>query len=440
LSLRIVNWLKWALAGNALEPAWAASLALQVRFLRRRLEHHLLGNHLLANAKALCFAGFCFERREAREWLATGLRLLEREVPEQVLADGGHFERSPMYHSLILEDLLDLLNLLRAIGPSAGDAEALPDAGVRTERRFDAPLAARLARSEQVWLEAVHRMRRWLGLMSHPDGEIALFNDAAFGIAPNPAALDAYARRLGLGEVSVPSRAVEHLADSGYVRLQLGPAVALLDVGEIGPDYLPGHAHADTLSFELSVHGRRLIVDSGTSCYGSGPERLRQRGTAAHNTLVIRGADSSEVWGGFRVARRAYPLGLEIDEGRDGVRVTCAHDGYRRLAGAPVHRRIWVLGADGLSIVDRVEGRCGEAAARLYLHPAVRVRAGADGASGELDWDGSPAVVRWSVAGALAVRVVDSTYHPRFGVSDANRCIEALCGPGGIETALTWSP
>ena len=36
-----------------------------------------------------------------------------RELPEQILADGGHFELSPMYHALVLEDLLDLVNIAR---------------------------------------------------------------------------------------------------------------------------------------------------------------------------------------------------------------------------------------------------------------------------------------------------------------------------------------
>src|SRR5205085_8722772 len=110
-SLRIVNWIKWALAGNRMNDKAIASLAVQVRFLSQNLEQHLLGNHLLANAKALVFAGLFFEGDEAVSWLRTGLRLLAREIPEQVLPDGGHFERSPMYHSAILEDMLDLCNV-----------------------------------------------------------------------------------------------------------------------------------------------------------------------------------------------------------------------------------------------------------------------------------------------------------------------------------------
>ena len=42
------------------------------------------------------------------------------------------------------------------------------------------------------------RMQRWLRVMSHPDGEISLFNDAALGVAPNALALSRYAAELGL--------------------------------------------------------------------------------------------------------------------------------------------------------------------------------------------------------------------------------------------------
>ncbi len=107
----MVNWIKWFLAGASPEPEWLDSLADQVRVLERRLEFHLLGNHLLANAKALVFAGFFFEGPDAQRWLYRGRTILDSELPEQVLPDGGHFERSPMYHAIILEDLLDLENL-----------------------------------------------------------------------------------------------------------------------------------------------------------------------------------------------------------------------------------------------------------------------------------------------------------------------------------------
>lgn len=397
LSLRTVNWVKWALAGNVLEPGAVHSLAVQARWLTKRLEWHLLGNHLLANAKALVFAGTFFSGPEADAWREQGLTILRREHAEQILRDGGHFERSPMYHAIILEDMLDLIQLAARF-PGAVDAALVTQ-----------------------WRRPAADMLNWLAAMTHPDGEIAFFNDAAFGIAPNLAALAAYAAGLGIVHGGLKSA-----LQSGYVRMEAGEAVLIADVGEIGPDYLPGHAHADTLSFELSVFAQRVVVNSGTSEYGLGPERLRQRGTAAHSTVQIDGADSSEVWSGFRVARRARPVDLTLSEDGDAVQVACAHDGYRRLPGRPLHRRTWRMTAQGLRITDTVEGAYRDAVARYHFHPAVMVSA--DDGQGVLRLpDGH--IIRWSATGGSA-RVVPSTWHPEFGQSIASTCIElVLEGP-----------
>lgn len=412
-SLRIVNWIKWALQGNALREDWHHSLAVQIRWLSRRLEWHLLGNHLFANAKALVFAGVYFEGAEAEAWLVKGLRILERELPEQILPDGGQFERSTMYHALALEDVLDLINLFAAF----------PDVVLGQWHSLATVLP-----------ETAGRMRRWLGAMCHPDGEIALFNDAALGIAPCRAELDAYAVRLGLGVASDWPDGLSPLPDSGYLRVQQKDYVALLDIAPIGPDYLPGHAHADTLSFELSLFGRRVFVNSGTSIYGTGPERLRQRGTAAHNTVTIDGADSSEVWGGFRVARRAKPFGLKIDE-RDGeLAISCAQDGYQRLPGRPVHRRTWRFGDAWLAITDMIEGPFQEGIARYFLHPEVALQEGEQ----SLNVPGFAGRICWRVEGGLA-RIVPSTYHPEFGVSLPSHCIEVKLLTDRCELVLNWT-
>ena len=413
-SLRIVNWVKWSLSGQALSAACLHSLAVQVRWLRQRLERHLLGNHLFANAKALVFAGLHFEGPEARGWLQLGLRILQRELKEQVLADGGHFERSTLYHALALEDMLDLCNAMRCQVQALSPAEQ--------------GLAAQ-------WRETAAHMQRWLQDLRHPDGEIAFFNDAALGVAPSCIELGAYARRLELP--APPAPAARWLDSSGYARLQNGPAVALLDMARVGPDYLPGHAHADTLSFELSLHGQRLLVNSGTSCYGASAERLRQRGTAAHNTVVVDGQDSSQVWSGFRVARRARPLSPQVSLDPEVQQASCAHDGYRRLPGAPVHRRRWRLDGQGLLVQDEVRGPHHTAQARFHFHPDVRVEIEPDHRHGRATLSGGPEV-RWQATAGLA-RLEASTWHPRFGQSLPNRCLALDLVDGHAGLQLNWS-
>ncbi len=356
VSLRLVNWIKWALAGHALPEIATHSLAVQARWLTGRLEYHLLGNHLWANGKALVFAGTFFDGDEAAGWRKTGLAILRGQLAEQVLADGGHFERSPMYHSIMIEDLLDLVAL----------AQCFPGT-------LPAPELAS-------WRSTAARMLGWLEVMTHPDGDIAFFNDATLGIAARPATLAGLARGLGIepARPASPAPGLTQLDPSGYVRLEAGEFVLLADCAPIGPDYIPGHAHADTLSFELSWRGQRVLGNSGTSCYGTGPQRERERGTAAHSTVTVDDEDSSEVWHGFRVARRARPSGLEAKALDGGLYAACAHDGYTRLPGRPVHRREWRLGPGGLQVVDGITGG-GEhrAVGRLHVQPGIVVtRAG----------------------------------------------------------------
>lgn len=408
-SLRIVNWIKWILSGQQPGAAMQASLAVQARWLAAHVEWRLLGNHLLANAKGLAFAGVFFGGREGDTWLRSALAIYRRELAEQILDDGGHFERSPMYHAIILTDLLDLINLAGAYQGVIAEADVA------------------------AWRDLIQRMRTWAAAMAHPDGEISFFNDAAFGIAPNAAALDAYVARLGLGGIAQPGDGVTRLPSSGYVRLQSPGAVVLIDVASVGPDYLPGHAHADTLSFEMSVGGGRLLVNTGTSTYADGPLRRAQRSTAAHNTVQIDGEDSSEMWGAFRVARRAYPLDVTIVETAGEMRVSAAHDGYRRLSPGVTHRRAWTLSSGRLTIADRIEGECRQAVARLHVHPEATVDIAGNTAALKL----GKICANVSVEQAT-LSCVPANWHPEFGVSIANHVLEACLDGGACTTTITW--
>lgn len=409
ISRRMVNWIKWSLRGRSLDAEACQSLAVQARWLCRRLEWHLGGNHLLANAKALVYAGTFFEGVEAESWLRTGLRLLERQLAEQILPDGGHVERSPMYHAIVLEDLLDVCNILQAAG--------LP--------------------ISETWRGCAVRMGAWLAAMSHPDGEIAFFNDAAFGVAPTLAELRRYAALL-LDEAPPQIAGSRLLRDSGYARLECTGAVLLADCGAVGPDHLTGHAHADTLSFEFSLGGERVLVNSGTSVYGTGSERQRQRGTLAHNTVVVDGEDSSEVWSGFRVARRAYPLEVKLERTAVGFSLHAGHDGYRRLLGHNIHRRHWLLEDRRLMVEDTISGPHHSAVARFHLHPNTTVERFDTSAGTAQTRAPSGACIRWRFLRGLQTSIHDSTWHPEFGRSIPSRCLQVAAVDGRIVTEIQW--
>lgn len=411
-SLRIVNWVKWALSGNQLSDAAQHSLAVQARWLMRRLEWHILGNHLFANAKALIFAGLYFEGQEAELWLAKGMAILSTELPEQILADGGQFELSPMYHALAVEDALDLINL----------AQAHPGKLTDLEKDCSARLPS---------------MLHWLRTMCHPDGQISFFNDAAIGIAPSPAELEGYAQRLCVA-ADYREAGGTHLERSGYVRMVLEKAVLIADVARLGPDYLPGHGHADTLSFELSLDDLRLIVNRGTSVYGISAQRVEQRGTAAHNSIVLDGQNSSEVWSGFRVGRRAKP----VVERFDGTTLIASHDGYSHLPGNPRHRRSWLLDAEKLILTDEVTG-AGQHAVDLYLHfaPGIRLQHGEDGEAFIINDESSGRSCTLALSGQAQAKVEASYWHPEFGLEVPATKLHILWSgelPFRHECVLTW--
>jgi uncharacterized heparinase superfamily protein len=392
ISLRVVNWVQWHIRHGGLDAAALASLAAQARALTARLEYHLLGNHLFANAKALIFLGAFFAGAEAEAWLTRGLRILARELPEQILPDGGHFERSPMYQAIIAEDLLDLLWLARAA----------PDG-----------LHARLPVTD--WTAAAERMLAWLGIMTHPDGGVAFFNDAALGVAPAPAALARHAADLGLAAPPASAAGIRVLTDSGYFRLQNDDAALLFDAGPLGSRYLMGHGHADTLSFEMSLSGTRLFTNSGTSTYQAGRQRLLERGSAAHNTVTVDGRDSSEVWSAFRVARFARVSDREWNETNGALVVAAAHDGFRRQFRGPRHRREIALEPGALRVTDRlVDGTWHLAEARFHLAPDATVTMDDGGRGGRIAFAGR--TLDWTLEGGSAT-VETGAWHPGFNLS-----------------------
>jgi uncharacterized heparinase superfamily protein len=392
-SLRIVNWVQWFLAGNQPEPTWQKSLWQQTAVLEQDLEYHLLGNHLFANAKALVFAGSYFAGEDANRWLNAGLSIIDKELVEQILDDGGNFELTPMYHNTILADVLDLINLATAYQHP------------ELQSRVDG------------WRKLVTRMLSWMNTMTHANGDVSFFNDSAIGIAPTAAKLNDYAQKLGLTAIKNPTQAVTYLKNSGYIKLVINQQIAFLDVAKVGPDYIPGHAHADTLSFEWNYGKQRVFVNSGTSVYGLGDERLRQRKTEAHNTVVVDEQDSSEVWSGFRVARRAYPSAPVIDTNENSATVECSHNGYLRLPGKVTHSRRWEMSENSFLITDKLSGNYSTAKAHYHLHPDIQVKQN-NGAILLILPCGVPLELKINGAD---IEVTNTTWHPEFGVSIANK-------------------
>jgi hypothetical protein len=250
LSTRAGNWIAaLTLLPDLVSPELSSSLWRQLQRLRVNVEDDVLGNHVIRNARALVLGGTSFG---AADLTRRGIELLRRELPEQILRDGGHYERSPSYHLVVLRDLLEIQ-----------------------------------AASPHSWLgEAIERMRTFAAALARPDGAPALFNDGTVD-APQLELPDA-------------PDGVAVFDDSGFVVVRDGPLWLAFRCGAPAPDFLPAHAHADALSFQLWWRGRAVLVDPGTFTYEPGADRDWFRSTRAHSTVCVDGRNQFRLWGAFR--------------------------------------------------------------------------------------------------------------------------------------------
>ncbi|MCX6279323.1 MAG: alginate lyase family protein [Bacteroidetes bacterium] len=292
-SVRGINWIKFISKHEIRDQKIVDSLYSQYDRLMKNIEYHVLGNHLLENAFSLFYAGCFFN--ETR-FAAKAKKILITELDEQILSDGAHFELSPMYHQIILHRTLDCLNVQQSVAGS--------------DRKLTETFKSKAA-----------EMIGWLNKATWSDGSIPSVNDAAAGIAPSTEELNQYA---GLLQLNLAGFRNTVLSDSGYRKFRNGNYEIFIDAGNIGPDYIPGHAHSDTFSFEMFIGKKPFIVDTGVSTYENNQRRYLERSTKSHNTVMFNNLEQTEIWASHRVGRRAKVKILNDT----GTELSAQHDGY----------------------------------------------------------------------------------------------------------------
>jgi len=315
----------------------------QARHLARVLPGGLSGAPLLAAIKGLIYGGLALSG--GSRLLKIGLKQLSLALPQQLLADGGHVERSPAVQLAVLRDLVDIRAALHAAGHEPPGDLSL----------------------------AIDHMAPVLRMFQAGDGGIALFNDSHEGPAGS---VD-----LILLRADAKARALASAPQSGFQRLAAGQALLIADAGVPAPPGHDGHAHAGTLSFEFCSGDQRLIVNCGAQ--GAGGEwRLAQRATAAHSTLTVDDTNSSMLMpDGSGLLRHPTIVACRREEAEGNGWLDMSHDGYQPQFGLTHHRRLF-LAADGSDLRghDRLEGKGGKHfAIRFHLHPQVVANLAQDG-------------------------------------------------------------
>lgn len=387
ISLRVVNWLKFMARHETFPDDLVQSLAWQGENLERQVEYHLLGNHLFANAKALWFLGAFLQNEK---WLHAGKGLVLKEIEEQFLPDGGHFELAPMYHAIAVEDLLDLINLASV----TNDSQAV-----------------------NALRETVGRALKWLRGISATSERLPLLNDSAHGVAPSLEQLMAYGDLLEAEPVE-HGKPVEFSDGwrghefSGYWVLENGRLELLFDTAMLGPDYLPGHAHCDMLSVLLNFGKHPVLTDTGVFEYAESARRTYSRSTSAHNTVMLDNLEQADIWKSFRMGKRGHPANRSVT----ATEISCEHTGFHVQSRGLLHRRTVRLLPSGFEIVDAVAGPAKHRFdARFHFAVGTEVHqvSATEFRVGDLTF---------TVIGADA-SVGPSEMYPEFGVSELRSCL-----------------
>ncbi len=285
IALRLPNWIdlysliKKNIADDPeFQKLFIHTIFDQYSYLLNHLEKHLLANHYFEDLKALVIASIFFDDDKVREIATT--KLIE-QCAEQICEDGMHYERSPMYQKILLEDLIRVEIALESVGNKneiiKGYIKKMLDVAYSLESGLD---------------------------------RLPLFNDCGKNISKSIEALvKASENRLQISPEKKCS-----FPKSGFYIFEFNDGWKLVvDGGQPGPDYSPGHAHCEAMAFELFHSGKPIIVNCGTFAYQS-DQRSFFKSTEAHNTVRVSGVEQSECWSSFRMSRRARIKDVQTDK------------------------------------------------------------------------------------------------------------------------------
>lgn len=396
ISLRLINWLvccnyygEVLLSDRAFHERLLDSMYLQYRYLLCNQETRLLGNHYWENLKTLVIMALLFSDRKVQ---ASAEKKLVRQLEEQILPDGVHFERSLMYHKIVLEGLIRLKLAYRSVSRP----------------------------SPKLVDDCIRRIVDAMASIERGMGKTPFFNDAADGVAKTACSLSAACK---LEFEYEPSSDVRVFPVSGFFKLYSDNAALVFFAGWPGPSYMLGHAHCDVLSFELSLDGRPLFVNSGTYAYQT-PLRTYFRGASAHNVASLEGHDQMLCWGAHRVARGIKDV--EIDE----VSPTCAVASFVDWRGI-LHKRSISLSGHRLIVEDWIDDDGGIIS---YLRLAPGFRTHKEENKIVVDGNGKRARI---ISDAKLV-LEETSYSPEFGIIENVQMLRFKSDDGYCRYEFEW--
>lgn len=387
ISLRLTNWILIYQAFKDViktdcdfDGKFRQSIYLQYQYLQKNLEKDVLGNHYFENIKALIIGSIFFIDNKVKEKFK---KQLLNQLDEQILKDGMHFELSPMYHKIILEDLIKITYWLK-----------------------DEDIYSQLVVYIQNMIDVTYSLEEGFG-------KTPAFNDSADGISKNYNLLLDVCKKY----FNINPKFKSSLADSGFYIIQDKNKKLIFDTGEICPNYLPAHAHCDALSFELSINSLPSIVNSGTYRYEKGEWRDYFRSTKAHNTVMISDEEQSQFWSSFRVAKRITNVSRKQFDYK-GIQFYSG--AYVSYLGAEHKRYIGYIDEDKLIVLDYVKSES-KKNIKSFVHfvPGVKLETDDNTVLAVCD----KGQIKLTAVGVDSINIEQSWYSEQFNVKEESNTL-----------------
>ena len=402
--LRILNWARYdSLFASRLNESFREDIRRFVyknaAFLSDNVEHGVGGNHLIENAVALVVAGSYFQHDS---WLTQGQQILRRAATEQFFDDGGHVERSPMYHLIVTQRYLTSADLL-----------------------------ASADRSTDIITTTAKEAVKFAGAIRPPDGEIPLLNDSVLNEALSIDGLRQYADACGLKHFSSGGFQQQNCPETGYYWLGNEDDCLLAVGGELAVEHLPAHAHAHPAQVLVWVDGYRILTDTGVFEYATGDARHYARSVRSHNTVQV---DDIEP---VRIGNSFYWFGnVATNVKWNDHKLTISYDVDRIGRSSYTHKRVVKFDPDGWTIVDDIEGIGSMATIRFHVHPDLTAVVDNDRVH-IMDTTADDRILNIRFTSEENITVETAPYSPRYGVSQERDVVTVSRWESGqIETFL----
>ena len=350
VSMRLVNLIKWFSKNlnkfdNKTKIYFLKLIKQHDLYLRKNIEFHLDGNHLLENYISLLISSIFFNKEGQLE---SDFHNLNNEIEKQFLVDNFHYERSIMYHNILVEKLLNII----AIGQNK-----------KCSSKFNNML--------NNLHNSISEMLIVTNNFLYPTYSYPSFNDVVRYRDNRVIDIIKYSQNLKFN--SIKKRKNINFEASGYLKFELKNFIFVYDYGDIAPKHIPGHGHCDCFSFEFFHNNLPIIVNTGTSTYEYGDRRFKERSTSAHNTISFGGNEQDEIWSRFRVARQHIVEYFKLESfTKNKLLLSGSFSNYNNKYK---HKRNVSIENNILTVTDKVESinKKSLSSLNLHFHPDVKI-------------------------------------------------------------------